>query len=72
MSGIAGVLLLQQVMRQIEEEQRQAQRIAEEYDHEDKHDKKPVKSLKPGETRVMIDPKGHVVVTKGWDEHEEN
>lgn len=69
MSGIAGVLLLQQVMK---EEQRQAQRIAEEYDHEDKHDKKPVKSLKPGETRVMIDPKGHVVVTKGWDEHEEN
>lgn len=69
MSGIAGVLLLQQVMRQREEEQRQAQRIAEEYDHEDKHDKKPVK---PGETRVMIDPQGHVVVTKGWDEHEEN
>ena len=66
MSGIAGVLLLQQVMRQREEEQR----IAEEYDHEDKHDKKPVKPLKPGETRVMIDPKGHVVVTKGWDEHE--
>ena len=69
MSGIAGVLLLQQVMK---EEQRQAQRIAEEYDHEDKHDKKPVKPLKSGETRVMIDPKGHVVVTKGWDEHEEN
>ena len=67
MSGIAGVLLLQQVMRQ-----RQAQRIAEEYDHEDKHDKKPVKPLKSGETRVMMDPKGHVVVTKGWDEHEEN
>lgn len=67
MSGIAGVLLLQQVMRQ-----RQAQRIAEEYDHEDKHDKKPVKPLKSGETRVMIDPKGHVVVTKGWDEYEEN
>ena len=71
MSGIAGVLLLQQVMRQ-REEQRQAQRIAEEYDHEDKHDKKPVKPLKSGETRVMIDPKGHAVVTKGWDEHEEN
>lgn len=69
MSGIAGVLLLQQVMK---EEQRQAQRIAEEYDHEDKHDKKPVKPLKSGETRVMIDPKGHVVVTKGWDEYEEN
>ena len=58
MSGIAGVLLLQQVMRQREEEQRQAQRIAEEYDHEDKHDKKPVKPLKSGETRVMMDPKG--------------
>ena len=68
MSVIAGFLILQQVMRQIEEEQR----IAEEYDHEDKHDKKPVKPLKSGETRVMIDPKRHVVVTKGWDEHEEN